>query len=50
MNLRITLNHNKCIPDKLSESQSSRPLEAGVWFSRYVIAVMLVDGKQKIPH
>ena len=35
---------------KLSESQSSRPIEAGVWFSRYVIAVMLVDGKQKIPH
>ena len=32
---------------KLSESQ---PIEAGVWFSRYVIAVMLVDGKQKIPH
>ena len=35
---------------KLSESQSSRAIEAGVWFSLYLMAVMLVDDKQKIPH
>ena len=37
---------------KLLESvkQINYQIEAGVWFSRYVITVMLVDGKQKIAY
>ena len=47
----LTSNDFVCRPQVIAKVNSAKRKELlNWWFSRYVIAAMLVDGKQKIAH